>query len=80
MPTQIRPPSAPVIDQTATADLHSISITPLTIIASLILALNLACSAALERSHAGSAIGPSSVGANVEIRRAVEAEPSLPYD
>ena len=68
MPTQIRPPSVPAIDQTGMADVHATSITPLAIIAVLVLVLHLAFSAALERSHAGTA----NVG--------TEAEQSLPYD
>ena len=79
MPTQIRRPSAQMIEPTA-PDVTSASLTPLTIIAILIFVLHLVGAAMLGRSQASLAMAPS-----MSAETGCAGEPSnkarsLPYD
>jgi hypothetical protein len=75
MPTQLRRPSAPALAPAA-PDVNSNSLTPLTIVAILVLVLNLAGAAMLGRSQA-KAIVAAEAGCSGEP---TQKERSLPYD
>jgi hypothetical protein len=83
MPTEIRRPSAAIIEVARTADARLLGIAPLGVIAFLAFVLHLAAGAVLDRSHA-SQLAPAAVGvADDEAICAAEAkppEPALPYD
>jgi len=83
MPTEIRRPSAPIIQQAGAPDASPLGLIPLGIIATLAIVLHFAAYAVLDRSHAGqitpivfgAAGGEPICGSETE-----QAEPALPYD
>ena len=83
MPTEIRRPSAQIIEQTRAPGAPQLSLTLLGIIATLTFVLHLATGAALYRSHA-SQIAPTVVGAAGDqaicVSEAKPPERALPYD
>jgi hypothetical protein len=89
MPTEIRSPSAPLIEQAETPqavpsginspDATSLDLTPLAIAAILALVLHVASGVMLDRSHAS----PKGAALDEAVTRPAEAsppQPSLPYD
>jgi len=78
MPTQIRRPSARVVQPTA-ADDHSNSLTPLTIIAILVFVLHLAGAATLGRSQS-KVFAPGVVAEAGCSGEPMRKERPLPYD
>ena len=83
MPTEIRRPSAQIIQQPRAPEAPPLSLTLLGVIAVLTLVLHLATSAVLYRSHAGQ-IAPTVAGAAGDLTVcASEAKPlerTLPFD
>ena len=83
MPTEIRRPSAQIIEQTRAPEAPPLSLTLLGIIATLTFVLHLATGAVLYRSHA-SPIAPTAVGAAGDqaicVSEARPLERALPYD
>ena len=83
MPTEIRRPSAQIIEQTRAPEAPQLSLTLLGIIATLTFVLHLATGAVLYRSHA-SPIAPTVVGAAGDqaicVSEATPLERALPYD
>lgn len=89
MPTEIRSPSAPLIEQVETPqavpsginspDATSLSLTPLVIAATLALILHVASGVMLDRSHAS----PAAAALDEAVTCPAEAsppQPALPYD
>ena len=79
MPTQIRPPSVPTLAPTA-PDVSSNNLTPLTIIAILVVVLHLAGVAVLGHSQASQAKEPSMSAEAGCAGQPAKKEWSLPYD
>ena len=84
MPTEIRRPSAPTVQQAGAPDASPLGLIPLGIIATLAIVLHFAAYAVLDRSHAGqitpivfdAAAGDEAICTS----ETKQAERSLPYD